>query len=194
MRTSSLDPPVSEPAKPPPVEADGALAERDVFVADEQTDVTLDRVRYAALAGFTLSAEGVRSEAELSVMFVDESTMADLHERFLGVEEPTDVLAFPMDEELLESGRQPDQGGRGPGAPTEPADPPLLVGDVVVCPTVARRQADERGVSVEEEIELLVVHGVLHLLGHDHVEKAEARRQRRREREILTAFRATRSS
>lgn len=162
---------------------------RDVFVADEQADVALDPARYAALACHVLDAERVRPEAELSIMLVDETTIADLHQRFLGLEGPTDVLAFPMDDELVESGRQPDQGGRGPGAPPEPSEAPVVVGDVVVCPAVAVRQAGRHGHSVEEELELLVAHGVLHLLEYDHVDDDEAASMRRRERELLEAFR-----
>ena len=85
-------------------------------------------------------------------MFVDEPTIAELNERFLGGDGPTDVLAFPMDEELPPGGRQPDQGGRGPGAPSDPGDPPTLLGDVVVCPAIASRQAAERGIPPDDEL------------------------------------------
>ena len=82
----------------------------------------------------------------MSLIFVDEDAIADLNGRFLGGDGPTDVLAFPIDDDHLPSGRQPDRAGAGPGAPTEPADPPIVLGDVVVCPTVAARQApDARG-------------------------------------------------
>lgn len=163
-----------------------------MFVADEQRAVAVDLERYAHLARLVLAEERVREDAELSVTFVDEETMADLHERFLGLEGPTDVLAFPMDEELIESGRQPDQGGRGPGAPPEPSDAPILVGDVVLCPAVAARQAGEHGHPVEDELDLLVVHGVLHLLDYDHEDDEEALDMRRREQQILERFRALR--
>ena len=86
-------------------------------------------------------------------------------------------------------GRQPDQGGRGPGAPTDPGDPPTLLGDVVVCPAVASRQAGERSAPVDDELALLVVHGVLHLLDYDHAEADEAAVMRRREQELLARFR-----
>lgn len=176
-----------DPAGPP------AVLDRDVFVADEQVEVVFDPERYAALACHVLDAERVRREAELSVMFVDEETIADLQLRFLGLEGPTDVLAFPMDEELVESGRQPDQGGRGPGAPPDPSDAPVVVGDVVICPGVAARQAAGHGWSVEEEMELLVAHGVLHLLEYDHADDDEATGMRRRERELLASFRDARN-
>ena len=93
------------------------------------------------------------------------------------------------DDELPPSGRQPDQGGRGPGTTAEPGDPPTLLGDVVVCPSVAVRQAAERGVSADDELALLVVHGVLHLLDYDHAEHSEGVVMRRREQELLSRFR-----
>ena len=75
--------------------------------------------------------------------------------------------------DLPPAGRQPDQGGRGPGSPADPGDPPSVLGDVVVCPRVANRQALERGATLDDELALLVVHGVLHLLNYDHAEPEE---------------------
>src|SRR5687768_16603254 len=106
-----------------------------VFVADEQTAEPVDSMRWVRLAENVLKAEGVRGEAELSMLFVDESVMADLNKRFHGKDGPTDVLAFPIDEEPAEGGRSPDSGGSGPGfSPVEPSDLPVMLGDVVVCP------------------------------------------------------------
>jgi probable rRNA maturation factor len=161
----------------------------EVFVADEQAEVTVDALRWVRLARMVMEEQGVRGDAELSMLFVDEKAMSDLNERFLGRTGPTDVLAFPMDDELIESGRQPDQGGRGPGSPAEPSDAPILVGDVVICPRVAERQAREHVIAVEDEMTLLVVHGVLHLLGFDHEEDEEAVVMERRERELMMRFR-----
>jgi probable rRNA maturation factor len=164
-----------------------------VFGADEQREIAVDVSRWVRLAQFALEQERVAERfgptAEMSLLFVDEATIAELNERFLGAHGPTDVLAFPLDEDLPPSGRQPDQGGRGPGAPSEAGDPPVLLGDVVVCPTVARRQAGEHGVSFDDELALLVVHGVLHLLDYDHAETEEATVMRRREQELLERFR-----
>ena len=164
-----------------------------IFGADEQRDIEVDVARWVRLARLVLTDERVNerygSDVEMSLMFVDTQTIAELNERFLGVDGPTDVLSFPLDEELPPGGRQPDQGGRGPGAPAEGGDPPALLGDVVVCPAIATRQAAERGVAAEDEIALLVVHGVLHLLDYDHAEPDEATAMRRREQELLTRFR-----
>jgi len=161
----------------------------EVFGADEQTDVEVDLLRWIGLARLVLAEERVPIEAEMSLIFVDQATMTDLNERFLGNQGPTDVLAFPIDDDALGSGRQPDMGGRGPGASTEPSDPPIVVGDVIVCPQVARNQAAKRSLPVDEELALLVVHGILHLLDYDHADERDSEAMRRRERELLARFR-----
>ena len=160
-----------------------------VFVADEQTAFPVDSIRWVRLARGVLEAEGVRGDAELSMLFVDEDSIADLNKRFLGKEGPTDVLAFPIDEEPPDSGRSPDSGGSGPGyLPTEPADLPLLLGDVVICPAVANRNAPHHAGSYDDELALLIVHGILHLLGMDHLEDDEAEAMEKREQELLDRF------
>lgn len=165
-----------------------------VFGADEQRDIDMDVLKWVRLARLVLNEERVPGEAELSVIFVDTQSMSDLNERFLGGEGPTDVLAFPMDDDVVLSGRQPDQGGRGPGAPSEPGEPPTLIGDVVVCPVIARRQAEEHRVPFEDEVALLVVHGVLHLLDYDHAEDDETKAMKQREQELLDLFRELEAS
>ncbi len=159
----------------------------EVFAADEQDAHPVDTMRWVRLAQAVLAAEGVRGEAELSMLFVDETSIADLNKRFLGKDGPTDVLAFPIDEEPAESGRSPDSGGSGPGFTSEPDDIPTLLGDVVICPAVAARNAPEHAGTYEDELALLVVHGVLHLLGMDHLEDDEAEAMEARERELLAA-------
>ncbi|MCZ7526957.1 MAG: rRNA maturation RNase YbeY [Acidimicrobiia bacterium] len=161
----------------------------EVFAADEQRELPVDLRRWVRLARFVLGEERVSGAAEMSLLFVEEQAVSDLNERFLGGDGPTDVLAFPMDDEVVAGGRRPDQGGRGPGAPSDLGEPPRVIGDVVVCPAVARRQAAERGIPLDDELALLVVHGVLHLLNYDHVEEREAEAMRQRERELLTRFR-----
>jgi probable rRNA maturation factor len=160
-----------------------------VFGSDEQSDVDLDLERWTRLAELVVREEKVPGTAELSLLFVDRETIAELNERFLGGTGPTDVLAFPMDDDLVMPGRQPDQGGRGPGAPAEGGEPPTLIGDVVVCPSVAASQAPGHGATMDDEIALLVVHGVLHLLNYDHADPVGEAAMQKRQRELLARFR-----
>ena len=139
--------------------------------------VPVDVLRWVRLAELVLAEERVPPDAEMSVLFVDRQTIADLNDRFLGGDGPTDVLAFPLDEEEVAGGRHPDEGGRGPGAPAEPTRAADRRSATWWCaPAVAKRQADERGRDLDDELALLVVHGTLHLLGYDHAEEPDARR------------------
>ena len=147
----------------------------------------MDLSRWAELARRVLASRGVKGETEVSLLFVDEDAMAALNEQFLGKAGPTDVLSFPIDDEPGPTGRSPDFGGSGPGTAAEPGALTLL-GDVVICPTVAARNAVEHEVSVDDEIALLVVHGLLHLLGMDHEEDAEAERMEALEQQLLNRF------
>jgi probable rRNA maturation factor len=161
----------------------------EVFVADEQTDRPVDTMRWVRLATDVLRAEGVRDDCELSMLFVDEEVMSGLNKQFHGKDGPTDVLAFPIDDDPVEGGRSPDSGGTGPGySPAEPADMPLMLGDVVVCPAVADRNAPEHAGTYDDELALLIVHGILHLLGMDHLEDDEADLMEKREQELLEKF------
>jgi probable rRNA maturation factor len=156
-----------------------------LYGSDEQDAVDVDLPRWLRLTGAVLDDEGVPADAEVSLIFVDEDAITDLNRRFLDGTGPTDVLAFPIDHEPAPGGRRPDAGGRGPGAPAEADEPPMVLGDVVICPTIATRQAPEHGHTADDELALLVVHGLLHLLGHDHAEPDDATTMRRREQELL---------
>jgi probable rRNA maturation factor len=160
-----------------------------VFASDEQSTVEVDLPRWLRLTRLVLAEERAPTDAEVSLIFVDEDAIADLNGRLLGGDGPTDVLALPIDDDQLPSGRHPDTGGRGPGTATEATDVPIVLGDVVVCPTVAARQAPDHAGTVDDELALLVVHGVLHLLNYDHAEEREAASMQRRERELLDRFR-----
>lgn len=156
----------------------------DVFAADEQDDQPVDLERWAALARAVLADRGIKGDAEVSLLFVDEGAIARLNEEFLDRAGPTDVLAFPIEDEVAASGRSPDLGGTGPGSEAI-EEPPVLIGDVVVCPAVAARNAVAHGVDGDDELALLVVHGILHLLGMDHTVDAEAERMEALERALL---------
>ncbi len=177
------DPPRPRLGRPPRVGGDG---EPEVLCIDEQTDVPVDLLRWQRLALAVLADEGVRGLAELSVMFISEPDMAELNELHMGKPGPTDVLAFPIDAHDVTDIVAPTGASRGPDrAPVDPGDLPLLLGDVVICPTVAAAQAPDHAGTLDDEFALLVVHGILHVLGHDHAEADEAVVMRARERDIL---------
>jgi probable rRNA maturation factor len=151
-----------------------------VFLADEQgVPVNLDRLR--RLAELVLAEEGYPTETELTVLLVSEDEMAAYNERFLERSGPTDVLAFPVEE--LMPGVVPDQDSNGP---------PLIIGDVIVAPGYVGRQAEENDVEFEDEMALMVAHGILHLLGYDHIDDADAEMMERREVELLGLVGVTR--
>lgn len=136
---------------------------------DEQDTEPVDLDRWTALARAVLVDEGLSAAAELSLSFVAADAIAELNEEHLGKAGPTDVLSFPLDD------------------PDEAVEPgmPLLLGDVIVCPSVARAQAPDHAGDYDDELALLVVHGVLHVLGHDHAEDDERHRMQERERAHL---------
>lgn len=126
---------------------------------NNESGVEVDEQRLVQLATFALDQLRIHPEAELSILLVDELTMAAYHEKYMGEPGPTDVLSFPMDE-------------MRPPSPDE--EPPLgLLGDIVLCPTVTSAQAAENGRTPEQEADYLLVHGILHLLGYDHAEEEE---------------------
>jgi probable rRNA maturation factor len=160
-----------------------------VFASDEQSAVAVDLAGCKHLAEQVLAAEGVSGDAELSLLFVDAEAMATLNTTFMGASGPTDVLAFPIDAEPAEPGRHPDGGSSGPDRePASADDLPLLLGDVVICPAVAADNAPDHAGTVDDELALLVVHGILHVLGHDHAAEDERRRMHEREHAHLLAF------
>lgn len=165
----------------------------DIFAADEQSDERIDLDRWVTLATRALEDEGVRGAIEVALIFADESTMSELNERFMGKVGPTDVLSFPIDDEPIFSGRVPDASASGPVERSDP-EMPQMVGDIVICPVVAAKNAVEHECSFDDEVALLIVHGVLHLLGWDHEVDADAERMEARERELLTRHYQTSSS
>lgn len=149
-----------------------------VVVGDDQSDRDIDGALWGELARHALIDEGVGGPAEMSLTFVDEPTIADMNERYMDESGSTDVLSFPIDGETA----------RSDGSPSGVAEVPRLLGDVLICPVVAERNAPDHAGTFEDELALLVVHGVLHLLGYDHMEPAERALMQRRERELLDAF------
>ena len=156
-----------------------------IEIANE-SGVAVDEAALAALARHVLDGMRVHPLAELSVLLVDEAAMTDLHQRWLGEDGPTDVLAFPMYEL-----RPPPPGGQAEHGADEEAGQALL-GDVVLCPQVAIEQARKAEHDVQDELDLLCTHGILHLLGYDHAEPDEEKEMFELQRKLLLTFLSTR--
>jgi probable rRNA maturation factor len=135
-----------------------------VELVNEQS-LPVDELRIGETARRTAEAES--AVGELSILLVDAARMAQLYTDWMGGDGPTDVLAFPVD-----------------GLVSETPEHPVVIGEVVLCPEVAARQAAEAALDLAAELDLLVAHGVLHLLGHDHDTEEAAERMRNRERAV----------
>jgi probable rRNA maturation factor len=152
-----------------------------VEIANE-SGVAVDELALVSVSRFALGELGINPLAELSVLLMDIEAMTELHLKWMDEPGPTDVMSFPMDE--LDTARRPDDAGPGPA----------LLGDVVLCPAVATGQAREAGHSLDDELHLLTVHGILHLLGYDHVEPAEEKAMFRLQNDLLDAWRDHRAA
>lgn len=144
-----------------------------VFLADEQDD-PIDAEPLRRLAEMVLEEERIPEDTEVTLLLVGADQIATYNERFMHRTGATDVLAFPI--ENLQPGMTPER---------KPGGPPLSLGDVVIAPSYVRTQAEEAGVKFEDELSLMVVHGLLHLLGYDHHDEAEAEAMEERERQLL---------
>ncbi len=145
-----------------------------------ESGAELDVPELSRLARFVMDEMRVHPQAELCIKLVDEATIAELNEKWMEKEGPTDVLAFPMDE--LRPGlvnEEPEEG---------------VLGDLVLCASVAERQAAEAGHSMRDEVHLLTVHGILHLLGYDHAEPDEHKEMFGLQATLLTAWQAGRGA
>jgi probable rRNA maturation factor len=141
----------------------------EVFIANEQ-EIPVPEAHLSALARHALDCLDVDAAAELSVLFITPDHMRRLNARFAGEDQVTDVLAFPLLDEEEEDGS-------------------LLLGDVVVCPEIARTNALAHRQPLERELELLLVHGTLHLLGYDHQGPDDKARMDERLEQVMSSFR-----
>ena len=149
---------------------------------NNESGVEMDEPLIASVARYALDAMRVSPAAELCVTAVGLDAMSELHERWMDEPGPTDVMSFPMDELDL-------RGARRAGVSLRSSDDNLL-GDIVLCPTVAARQASEAGHDVAHELALLTTHGVLHLLGYDHEEPDEHAEMFGLQAELLESWKA----
>jgi len=143
-----------------------------------ETDFSLDEMELVSCAKYVMGEMRVHPQADLCIKLVDEPAMEVLHVQWMDLPGPTDVMSFPMDE--LRPGRDGQEVAEG------------VLGDIVLCPSVAARQAVGAGHATEEELLLLLTHGILHLLGYDHGEPAEEREMFELQRTLLLTFLAGR--
>ena len=145
-----------------------------VLVMNQQSKPIQPQIRTLRRAGNRLLRLERLYSAEVSILLTDDEVIHDLNLRYRGYDKPTDVLSFAQREALPDAPRAP----KLPGIP----DP---LGDVIISVDMAERQAAAHGVSLADELALLTVHGILHLLGHEDETEEGADRMRVREREIL---------
>ncbi|MFV0534798.1 MAG: rRNA maturation RNase YbeY [Cumulibacter sp.] len=151
-----------------------------------ESSIPVGEIRLAAIADFMLGELGIHPQAELSILIVDVPHMAALNERWMGEDGATDVLAFPMDE--LSPATRP--GVAPADIADDEDDEPGIVGDIVLCPAVAISQAAAAGHTFEDELHMLTTHGILHLLGYDHMEPEEEREMFGLQGQLLKKWRA----
>jgi probable rRNA maturation factor len=125
-----------------------------------------------SVADFTLNKMGVHPDCELNIRLVNEAEITELHIKWMDLPGPTDVLSFPMDEVK----------------PNSKSDGPAIVGDIVLCPAFAEKNEKQ---SLAKELELLTVHGVLHLLGFDHADLDQERAMFELQEDLLSKWRAS---
>lgn len=145
---------------------------------NNESGFEVDEAEFVTLARHVLDSMHVHPRTELSIMMIGPDEMADLNAQWMDEEGPTDVLSFPMDQ--LRPGN------------ADALTPAGLLGDVVLCPDVAKVQAGQAGHSTVEEMLLLTTHGILHLLGYDHAEPEEEKEMFALQRQLLLTFLATR--
>jgi probable rRNA maturation factor len=153
---------------------------------NNESGMAADEDALRELAQYVIGQMETHPLADLSMLLVDEAHMTNLHEKWMDEPGPTDVLSFPMDELRPHSMAGPNRSRGRDGDEPEP----VLLGDVVLCPQVAAVQARQHGQSTQAELELLTVHGVLHLLGYDHVDPEEEAEMFGLQNELLRDWRA----
>lgn len=146
---------------------------------NNESDFEVNELEISSQAQFMLKRLHINPASELSILLVDEVAMAALHEKFMDEPGPTDVLSFPMDELREGTAENLSEG---------------MLGDVVLCPAVAARQGETAGHSMEVELRLLLTHGILHLLGHDHAEPEEHKTMFGLQAQLLAEWEGERNS
>lgn len=142
-----------------------------------ETVWTIDLKLFSDLGVWVLDQMRVSTQSDLTILFVDPEPIAEMHEHWMNLEGPTDVMSFPMDELRPGDGKTVMEG---------------VLGDIVICPWVAAQQAAAAGHGMLQEMMLLTIHGILHLLGYDHVDPQQERQMFGLQRQLLLTFIAVR--
>ena len=142
-----------------------------------ETVWTIDPKLFSDLGVWVLDQMKVSTQSDLTILFVDPEPIAEMHEHWMNLEGPTDVMSFPMDELRPGDGKTVMEG---------------VLGDIVICPWVAAQQAAAAGHGILQEMMLLTIHGILHLLGYDHVNPQQERQMFGLQRQLLLTFIAVR--
>ncbi len=133
-------------------------------------DISIDNeINFAT---FCLNKLDVPNNVEVSITYVDKETIHSLNKDYRGVDKPTDVLSFECDGSFFDEGNETQ-----------------LLGDIVICPEICAEQCTDYGNSFKEELELLTCHGLLHLLGYDHIKDDDAHKMEAKEKELLSSWR-----
>ena len=142
-----------------------------------ETAWSLDLRIFSELGTWVLDQMKVSTQSDVTILFVDPDPISQLHEHWMGLDGPTDVMSFPMDELRPGDGKTLVEG---------------VLGDIVICPWVADEQAAAAGHGTVEEMLLLQIHGMLHLLGYDHATPEQERQMFGVQRQLLLTFLAAR--
>jgi len=136
-----------------------------IEISNRQSQEELNVELYKSVAGFVLENENVADNAEISISFVTDEEIRFLNSRYRGIDEPTDVLSFCLDD--------------------GPKDPHPVLGDVVIAPKVAGIMADKLGCPLNKELSFLLIHGILHLLGYSHKDDKKRKAMQDKEHHLL---------
>jgi probable rRNA maturation factor len=165
-----------------------------IEIINESSYLAVDDEQFVLLARYVFEQLSINPDADLTVLFLDEDAMEQLHLDYMGLDGPTDVMSFPIDE--LTPGALPHhlqaKVATHQASSDEKDQFDLVLGDIAICPAIAIKQAEKAGHTANEEMLLLTVHGILHIIGHDHAEPAQKKIMFDLQRKLLIGFLASR--
>ena len=145
----------------------------DILIKNQQKTIKINQKKIKEIVRKVLQNLKIDEQVEVSILFTTDKFIKYLNKKYRGIDKPTDVLSFSLQEGIVKS---PEVQGS------------QLLGDVIISTETAQRQADILNHSVEKEIILLLIHGLLHLIGYDHKEEEDGKVMRQKEMELLNSF------